>query len=51
MPVGAVAILTEGGGMTMPNTVAGAGKTRCSGSSGRVACAWWHMMVKQKPGE
>ena len=49
MPVGAVAILTEGGGVTMPNTVAGAGKTRCSGSSGRAACAWWHMTVKQKP--
>ena len=50
MLVGAVAILTEGGGMTMPNTVAGAGKARCSGSSGRVACAWWHMTVKQKLG-
>ncbi|CAA9212937.1 MAG: hypothetical protein AVDCRST_MAG93-106, partial [uncultured Chloroflexia bacterium] len=39
MPVGAMAILTEGGGVTMPNTVAGAGKTRCPGSSGWVACA------------
>ncbi|CAA9218831.1 MAG: hypothetical protein AVDCRST_MAG26-439 [uncultured Chloroflexia bacterium] len=48
MPVGAVAILTKGAGVTMPNTVAGAGKILCSVSSGRVACAWWRMTVKQK---
>ncbi len=53
MPVGAVAILAWGGGVTMQNAVVGAVKTPAPGSSGaggvrRVAYAGWRTTDERK---